>query len=131
MEKLPVTITGTVIHGNGLGSGVDIPTANIIPAEDVSKLNMGVYYSETAVDGAVYGSITNLGKKPTVKDDDIINAESFVYGFEGDLYGREIKVTLLEFKRPEMKFGSFDELVCQMKKDIEEGRVFSLQKTPL
>jgi len=116
---LPFTITGTVIHGNSLGNTIDVPTANIIPEEDVTGLNMGVYRSAVSIDGKRYDAITNLGVKPTVSDDKCVSAESFVKGYEGNLYGKKISVTLLEFTRPEMKFDSFDELACQIKKDVQ------------
>ena len=116
---LPFTITGTVIHGNSLGNTIDVPTANIIPEEDVTGLNMGVYRSAVSIDGKRYDAITNLGVKPTVSDDKCVSAESFVKGYEGNLYGKKISVMLLEFTRPEMKFDSFDELACQIKKDVQ------------
>ena len=79
---LPFTITGTVIHGNSLGNTIDVPTANIIPNEDVTGLNMGVYRSFTLIDKKRYDAITNLGVKPTVSDGKRVSAESFVKGEE-------------------------------------------------
>ena len=116
---LPFTITGTVIHGNSLGNTIDVPTANIIPEEDVTGLNMGVYRSSVVIDDRRYDAITNLGVKPTVSSEKRVSAESFVKGYEGNLYGKKIAVTLLEFERPEMKFNSFEELACQIKKDVQ------------
>ncbi len=116
---LPFTITGTVIHGNSLGNTIDVPTANIIPNEDVTGLNMGVYRSFTLIDKKRYDAITNLGVKPTVSDEKRVSAESFVKGYKGDLYGKEIAVTLLEFTRPEMRFDSFEDLARQIKKDVQ------------
>ena len=116
---LPFTITGTVIHGNSLGNTIDVPTANIIPKEDVTGLDMGVYRSEVMIDKKRYDAITNLGVKPTVSDEKCVSAESFVKGYEGNLYGKRITVTLLEFVRPERKFDSFEDLACQIKKDVQ------------
>jgi riboflavin kinase/FMN adenylyltransferase len=122
--KFPLTLHGTVLHGKKLGSTVDIPTANIVPLEDISGLVHGVYFSLVDIDGKIYKGITNVGEKPTVKDDSTVNAETFIYDYEGDLYEKEIIVKLLEFKRPEMKFDSFEALSLQMKKDLEEGRLY-------
>jgi riboflavin kinase/FMN adenylyltransferase len=103
-----------------------MPTANIVPAEDVGALSLGVYYSTVTVDGTVYRAITNLGRRPTIDDGNFVNAESFIYDFEGDLYGKEIAVTLLEFRRPERKFESFEALSKVMHEDLEAGRKYSL-----
>lgn len=124
-RKVPFTISGKVVGGNKLGRTIDIPTANIFPKEDVSKMAFGVYYSKVFIGGKSYKAITNLGIKPTIADNSKVNAESFIYDFDGDIYDNEITVELLEFKRPERKFSSFEELGIQMKKDLEEGRVYS------
>lgn len=128
-RKVPFTISGKVVGGNKLGRTIDIPTANIFPKEDVSKMAFGVYYSKVFIGGKSYKAITNLGIKPTIADNSKVNAESFIYDFDGDIYDNEITVELLEFKRPERKFSSFEELGIQMKKDLEEGRVYSRLNT--
>ena len=124
MTDLPFTLTGTVTHGRSFGRTIDMPTANIVPKEDVSALSFGVYYSVITVDGASYRAITNLGRRPTVDDGDFVNAESFIYDFEGDLYDKEIAVKLLEFRRPEHKFDSFEELSAAMHGDLEAGKEY-------
>lgn len=124
MTDLPFILTGTVTHGRSFGRTIDMPTANIVPKEDVSALSFGVYYSVITVDGASYRAITNLGKRPTVDDGDFVNAESFIYDFEGDLYDKEIAVKLLEFRRPERKFDSFEELSAAMHGDLEAGKEY-------
>lgn len=124
-KKVPFTISGKVVGGNKLGRTIDIPTANIFPKEDVSKMAFGVYYSKVFIGGKSYKAITNLGIKPTIADNSKVNAESFIYDFDCDIYDNEITVELLEFKRPERKFSSFEELGIQMKMDLEEGRVYS------
>ena len=121
MTNLPLTVTGTVVHGNSLGNTDDVPTANIVPREDVSGLIYGVYRSKMTIDGEEYDSITNLGTRPTVSDRGSMNAESFVKDFKGDLYNKEISLTLLEFVRPERRFSSFDELAAQIKEDIQKN----------
>ena len=124
MTELPFTLTGIVLHGRSFGRTIDVPTANIVPREDVSALSFGVYYSVITIDGVTYKAITNLGRRPTVEDGDFVNAESFIYDFKGDLYDKEISVKLLKFKRPEQKFDSFEALTEAMHKDLEEGRKY-------
>lgn len=121
-NSLPFTISGTVSHGKQLGRKLDVPTANIIPNEDVSALEQGVYYSVITIDGVTYRSITNLGIRPTVEDSGIINAETFVYDFDGELYDSDVTVTLLEFRRPEIRFESVSELQKMMQRDLAAGK---------
>lgn len=122
--NLPYVLSGRVEAGNHLGNTVGMPTANITPLEDVSMLEKGVYYSDVLIGEKTFHAITNLGTKPTVNSTDTLNAESFIYDFDGDIYGEDITVRLLEFKRPEMRFPSFDMLAKQMEDDIEKGREF-------
>ena len=124
--KMPLTLKGKVTHGNKLGSTVDIPTANI-PIEDkevLRDLQYGVYFSEVFIDGKPYKAVTNVGIKPTVNNTGSVNAESFIFDFTGDIYEKNIEVTLLKFSRPERKFSSFEELSLQMKQDLENAKAY-------
>ena len=146
MTVLPATISGPVTHGKGLGHDFGVPTANIIPRESIEGLEFGVYYSritvtgghgncsgsdrpgiETAGEGLSFNAITNLGRRPSVEDGETVNAESFIYDFAGDLYGCEITVTLLEFKRPEERFASLEALFETIHKDIEDGKKYFMK----
>lgn len=125
--KLPITINGVVLHGNHLGSTINIPTANVELPKDFENIEYGVYYSQVTVDGKTYRAMSNVGRKPTIKDDNLPNVESFIYDFEGDLYEKEICVQLLEFRRPEKKFKSFAELSRAMTEDLEAGKNYQNQ----
>lgn len=118
---LPFSLSGKVIHGQSLGHTFDSPTANITPVEDVSHLAFGVYFSVVYIDGRKYPAITNLGVRPTVSDDGSVNAETFIYGLDEDIYGKTISVTLLDFHRSEHTFGSVDELYDAVRADLREG----------
>lgn len=119
--NIPFTLSGKVEHGISLGNKYDMPTANITPGEDISALTLGVYCSVIAVGEKEYPSITNLGVRPTVNNDGRVNAETFIYDFAGNLYGLDVKVTLLEFIRPEKRFDSVDDLYLQIKEDLQKG----------
>ncbi len=121
--RLPHILTGTVTHGKALARTFDIPTANIEPAENIDGLAYGVYASTVTVDGRNYRGVTNLGVRPTVADGNKANAETFIRDFDGDLYGKRITVTLLEFLRPEKKFDSVEELMEQIRKDIHKASI--------
>ena len=57
-----------------------------------------------------YKGISNVGCKPTVSDRQMMGVETYLYDFDGDLYGRDISVQLLAFRRPEMKFDGVEGL---------------------
>lgn len=124
--KRPFSITGKVVSGNQLGRTLEIPTVNVIPDSHKILPPYGVYTSQIIVDGNCYNGVSNLGVKPTVSDDGTVNLESFIFDFDGDLYGKEIEVFLKHFQRPEMKFKSIEDLVKQMNSDIEFAKAFAL-----
>ncbi|MCR5673690.1 MAG: riboflavin kinase [Lachnospiraceae bacterium] len=122
--NLPVTLHGKVQSGNRIGRTFDMPTANITPKEDLSGLTFGVYYSVITLDGKEYPSITNLGVRPTVSDDGRVNAETFIYDYDDDIYDKDVAVTLLSFRRSEQRFNSLDELFFTVKDDFRAGAKF-------
>lgn len=127
----PYQISGVVLHGKQLGRELGMPTANIIPSEEKLLPPAGVYYSYAWVDGVRYKSISNIGCKPTVTDDKVMGVETYFYDFNTAIYGKELIVELLAFKRPEMKFESVEDLKAQMQKDISDGLVFLNSKCSL
>lgn len=120
----PYSVSGRVEHGRQLGRTIGMPTANIIPEKDKLLPPNGVYYSKVMIDEREYKGISNVGCKPTVNADGIVGVETYLYDFQEDLYGRNIVVELLAFRRPEMKFDDVDSLKRQMKTDIAAGRVY-------
>ena len=119
---VPYEIAGEVVHGAKLGRRIGMPTINLLPCKEKLLPPKGVYYSKTLIGSREYKSITNIGKKPTVNQEDIIGAETYIYEFDQDVYGRSAVVKLLGFRRPEMKFDSVESLKEQMMKDIQAGR---------
>lgn len=120
----PYGICGRVVHGKRFGRTIGMPTVNLLPGRNKLLPPNGVYYSEVLMDGKGYKGITNIGYKPTVSEEMQIGAETYIYGFDQEVYGKEITVRLLEFKRPERKFAGKEELKAQMMKDIEDGMTF-------
>jgi riboflavin kinase/FMN adenylyltransferase len=129
----PYHIGGEIIHGRKLGRTIGMPTVNQLPPKEKLLPPNGVYYSyvylhspngDMPYDGVRLASITNIGTKPTVDNNHVMGVESYLYDFEGDVYGDEMEVYLLRFKRPEMRFENVDALKAQMSLDIEEGRKF-------
>ena len=105
----PFTLIAPVEHGRGLGRQWNYPTANqYFPPEQIIP-QTGVYATIAVCDGKRYVGSTNVGTKPTVGGKTMLS-ETFLVGYEGDLYGKELVVEFYSFLRGEKKFGSIEEL---------------------
>ncbi|WP_101876056.1 bifunctional riboflavin kinase/FAD synthetase [Lachnoclostridium edouardi] len=121
----PYSIHGRVVRGNHIGSSIlGFPTANLLPSGEKHLPKLGVYVSTVKMEGKIYGGITNVGKKPTVKGEYPVGVETFMFGVGQELYGKLIEVRLHHFLRSEIKFQNLDELKAQIIKDKEEGLNF-------
>ena len=120
----PYMVRGTIVHGRALGRRIGIPTLNQTPPEDKLLPPFGVYYSDVLIGDRKYCGMTNIGVKPTVSDEKRVTVETYLYDFEGDIYGETATVQLLTHRRPEMKFSSVDELKRTMEQDILAGREY-------
>lgn len=120
----PYHVGGKIIHGRKLGRTIGMPTVNLEPPAEKLLPPKGVYYSQVVLQGKRYPAITNIGTKPTVNDDKVMGVETFIYDFHDDVYGEELEVYLLKFKRAEMRFDGVNELKAQMAKDIGDGKQY-------
>ncbi len=98
-----------VVGGRHLGRTLGTPTINQYFPENFVIPMYGVYASVTEIDGRRYHSVTNIGVKPTVGSDKPLS-ETWIPEFSGDLYGRRIRVNLVQYMRGEQKFASVEEL---------------------
>ena len=119
----PYFLLGEVVHGRQLGRTLKIPTINQIPPSEKLLPPKGVYFSRTQIGAQQWDGITNIGTKPTV-DGDQVTAETHLFDCADDLYGKEARVELIHFHRPEQKFGSVEELKEQMEADISAAHDF-------
>ena len=111
---------GEIVHGRQLGRTIGIPTANLIPP-DMKKLPPnGVYVTESLIGGKLYQGVTNVGYKPTVKEN-FLGVETYLFCCDEDLYGQEAEVRFHHYLRPEIKFASLGELKQQLDKDVENS----------
>lgn len=124
----PYHMSGIVEHGRQLGRTLGFPTMNIAPDDRKIVPRFGVYTCVVKMDGVSYQGIGNVGIKPTVTDEPRLLTEVFVFGFQGDAYGKEIRVEFCSFVRPETKFGSVEELKKQVDRDIESGKEYFLRE---
>ncbi len=129
MEKVnellgyPYFTRGEIVHGRQLGRTIGIPTANLIPPPIKKVPPKGVYITKSVIDGQIYQGITNVGYKPTVKEN-FLGVETYLFSCNRDLYGQEAEVRFYRYLRPEVKFSSIQELKKQMERDIEKGREY-------
>ena len=107
-----------VSHGKKLGSKLGFPTANQIIDQRFIAPRFGVYATTVIVDGISYPAVSNVGVKPTVGSD-VVGAESYIIGFEGDLYGKSITTQFKAFIRDEQKFPSIELLRTAIAKDTQ------------
>lgn len=111
-------IRARVTHGIGVGKSLGFPTLNTEVHKD-SPLSGGVYMSEVDIDGVRYPALTNIGTCPTIMERER-HAETYIIGYEGDLYGREVTIYFLSYIREERAFDTREALIEEVKKNIEE-----------
>lgn len=113
----PFSYSGEVLHGDCRGRTIGFPTANQRFPECLVRPRFGVYAVKADVEGKCYEGITDLGVRPTFKSDYVIS-ETYLRDFSGDVYGKKLKISLLRFVRPEMRFSSLEALKKQIKADL-------------
>ena len=114
----PFSINFPVVYGKQLGHKIGIPTINQLFPEGHIIPACGIYACSCEVGKKLYRAVTNVGVRPTVGGD-FLNSETHIIDFDGDLYGKNIKVSFFLKIRDEMKFSSLEELRAQIKMDIE------------
>ena len=111
-------IEGTVIHGERIGRTLGFPTANIDARNISTPEGDGVYASQVETDGVCYDAMSNLGRRPSVGGERRL-LETHLFGFSGDLYGKKIKVRLLQKIRGEEHYPTVDDLRRAIEHDAE------------
>jgi riboflavin kinase/FMN adenylyltransferase len=125
----PYFLSGKVTHGEGMGKGLGFPTINT----DISNVEMrrGVYRTAIKLGSLVLPGITNVGTCPTLGIR-TLHAETNIIGYDGDLYGKNVKIFFLEFIRDEIVFDSKEKLIMQINVDkikvIERNRDIKWQE---
>lgn len=111
------TFENTVIEGDKRGGKIiGFPTINQRLPEGLVVPKFGVYETRTFVDDVEYKSFTNIGMRPTWQVDKPL-CETHIFNFDGNLYGRDIRVELVRYLREEKKFSSIDEIKAQLEYD--------------
>ena len=113
----PFGIEGYVVHGSEIGRTIGFPTINIKPNDSILP-RIGVYAATVEIDGVEKKAVANIGTRPTVNGQGVL-LEAHILDYDGDLYGKRLRVRLKTFLRPEVRFDSLDELKAQIQTDAE------------
>ena len=121
----PHTLSDTVAHGKRLGATLGFPTVNLHFAPGVLIPAHGVYVTKVYFEnGDSRPAVTNVGVRPTVDDGDAVTVEGFILDFDGDLYGRQIRMEFYKRLRGERKFPSLEALREEVMRNAEETRAY-------
>ncbi len=123
-------MNGTVVHGDKRGKTIGYPTANIQPQNEKKVTpKMGVYAVFVRVDGEYLRGMMNIGQRPTFEGTEH-TLEVHIFGFDKEIYGKDIQVQFVERIRDEIAFSGVEELKSQLKKDETNTRTTLNKHTP-
>jgi len=120
----PFHLEGVVVKGEGRGKKIGFPTANIQVSPDLIVPQKGVYVTRTIYKDMTYQSVTNIGNNPTFKDGDQLHIETNLFDFNMDIYGEILDIQFLHKLRDERKFPTVNDLIAQIKLDVEAAKKF-------
>lgn len=117
------SITGRVVHGDGRGKKIGLPTANIKTWHQKLLPGHGVYAVKVLIDGASRAGIVNIGLRPTFYENPVPQTtEVYILDWDEDIYGHELYVEFFKFLRSEIKFKDAAALMKQINEDIKQTR---------
>ena len=118
-------LSQTVAHGFRFGRTIGIPTINFTVPDHVLVPERGVYITRVYLpDGSSFAGVTNVGTRPTVSDSGKVSIETFLLDFDGDLYGKRIRLEFCRRLREEKKFESPQQLKDEVGKNIAQARAY-------
>jgi riboflavin kinase / FMN adenylyltransferase len=113
-------LDGTIVHGHHRGKGLGFPTANLATGNELIPKE-GVYAVKVDIGGRLHDGACNIGSNPTFGDD-VPSIEVFVFDFEGNLYGSELRLYFIERIRDERKFPDSSQLKTAIESDVTRCR---------
>ena len=129
----PHVLTDTVAHGRRIGSStLGFPTVNLHIQPPVIVPAHGVYATRIWFDGQYHQAVTNVGVRPTVHDSDgKVTVEGFILDFDGDLYGKKLRMEFFHRLRGEQRFPTMQALAEEIRRNADQTRdYFASLKTP-
>jgi riboflavin kinase/FMN adenylyltransferase len=127
MEKVtrllgrPFSLKGTVARGEHRGTGLGFPTVNLKIDAKMALPPDGVYATRAYIEEQEYQAMTNIGLRPTFGDNNERTIESFILNYNQDVYGKAVKIELIQRLREEKTFASIEELKQQIAEDVKRG----------
>ena len=122
----PFLMEGEVVKGDERGRTLGFPTANLVPDDAKVVPGHGVF----AAFANGHPAAVNVGVRPTFETGRGLLVEAFLMDWEGDLYGRSLRVAFLERLRGERRFPSVEDLIAQMNRDVAQAREICANFTP-
>ena len=121
----PHCLSQTVRHGQRLGRTIGIPTVNLAVPAHVLTPERGVYITRAFLpDGRSCPGVTNVGTRPTVTEGDTVSVETYLLGFDGDLYGQTVRLEFHKRLRGEVKFPSLEALRQEILRNVAETEAY-------
>ena len=127
MEKVtrllgrPFSLRGKVARGEHRGTGLGFPTVNLSIDAKMALPPDGVYATRANIGVQEYQAVTNIGKRPTFGDNNELTIESFILNYNYDVYGKEVKIEIIQRLREEKAFANVEELKKQIAEDVKRG----------
>jgi len=122
------SITGFVEKGKGIGKKISFPTANIPLGESVKVIPAkGVYFSEIKIGHRTFTGMSNIGINPTFDGTGLLTLECNIFGFNEDIYGKEITVSFVEKIRDEFRFSGLEELKSAIQRDFDKAKLLEIE----
>ena len=121
----PHCLSQTVRHGQRLGRTIGITTVNLAVPAHVLTPERGVYITRAFLpDGRSCPGVTNVGTRPTVTEGDTVSVETYLLGFDGDLYGQTVRLDFYKRLRGEVKFPSLEALRQEILRNVAETEAY-------
>jgi riboflavin kinase / FMN adenylyltransferase len=114
----PFMVEGQVVEGDRRGRELGFPTANLVPDDHLVVPGHGVY----AAFANGRPSAVNVGVRPMFETGRGLLIEAYLIDFEGDLYGRNLRIAFVERLRGERRFPSVEDLIAQIHRDVDDAR---------
>ena len=115
------SLSGTVEHGFGRGKTLGSPTANLPLCDGFAVPRFGVYLAAVELDGQVFSALTHIGTRPTFGQTAPL-CETTIFDYAGDLYGKDLRVSLVRFLREDRAFSSETDLKTQIEQDKQTAK---------
>lgn len=126
MSDMLCTFTGPVIRGNQIGRTIGFPTANLHVDADKVHLSNGVYGVKVTYNKTTFIGVMNVGIRPTINHEEgMVHYEVHIFDFNEMIYDKTLQIETCFFVREEISFSSLDQLISQIKNDVElvKGRL--------